>query len=97
MALSAGQRQRIGLARALYRKPFLIVLDEPNANLDRDGEAALAAAIVSAREAGAIVIAIAHRTQLLGTLDQLLILRDGRVADLGPRAEVLARLKMPVE
>lgn len=97
MALSAGQRQRVGLARALYRKPFLIVLDEPNANLDRDGEAALAAAIRAAREGGAIVIAIAHRTQLLGTLDQLLILKEGRVADLGPRDEVLARLKMPVE
>ena len=97
MALSAGQRQRIGLARALYRKPFLIVLDEPNANLDREGEAALAAAIRAARDGGAIVIAIAHRTQLLGTLDQLLILKEGRVADLGPRDEVLARLKMPVE
>ncbi|MBS7538038.1 type I secretion system permease/ATPase [Ancylobacter lacus] len=96
-ALSAGQRQRIGLARALYRRPFLIVLDEPNASLDMEGEAALAAAILDARRGGAIVIAIAHRTQLLGTLDQLLILKDGRVADLGPRAEVLARLKMPAE
>ncbi|WP_018389254.1 type I secretion system permease/ATPase [Ancylobacter sp. FA202] len=96
-ALSAGQRQRIGLARALYRRPFLIVLDEPNANLDREGEAALAAAILGARQGGAIVIVIAHRTQLLDTLDQLLIIKEGRVAALGPRAEVIARLKAPVE
>ena len=97
MALSAGQRQRIGLARALYRKPFLVVLDEPNANLDREGEAALSGAILDARRGGAIVIAIAHRTQLLDTLDRLMIVKDGRVADLGPRAEVIARLKTPAE
>jgi len=97
MALSAGQRQRIGLARALYGRPFLVVLDEPNANLDREGEVALTAAVLDARRRGAIVIAIAHRTQLLDTLDRLMILKDGRIADLGPRAEVIARLKMPAE
>lgn len=91
MALSAGQRQRIGLARALYGEPFLVVLDEPNAHLDAEGESALTRAIVSLRQAGAIVIVIAHRPSALAAVDQVLVLTAGRLAAFGARDEVLAR------
>ncbi|AUX78429.1 protease secretion system ABC transporter ATP-binding protein PrtD (plasmid) [Sinorhizobium fredii] len=89
--LSAGQRQRIGLARALYGKPFLLVLDEPNASLDADGEAALTNAILSARKAGAIVVVIAHRPNALAAVDQVLVLAEGRAVAFGPRDEVLRK------
>lgn len=89
--LSAGQRQRIGLARALFGKPFLLVLDEPNASLDADGEAALANAIVSARQSGSVVIVIAHRPNALAAVDHVLVLAEGRVAAFGPRDEVLRK------
>jgi len=92
LALSAGQRQRIGLARALYDTPFLLVLDEPNSNLDAPGEAALAAAILSARARGAIVIVIAHRASALTAANKLLLLADGRQAMFGPKEEVLRHL-----
>lgn len=95
-ALSAGQRQRIALARALFREPFLVVLDEPNANLDADGERDLAAAIAAVRRRGAIVIVIAHRRALLSGLDQVLMLAGGRVAAFGPRDAVLAEVLQPV-
>jgi ATP-binding cassette, subfamily C, bacterial PrsD len=91
MALSAGQRQRIGLARALYGGPFLVVLDEPNAHLDAEGESALTRAIVSLRQAGAIVIVIAHRPNALAAVDQVLVLAAGRLAAFGARDEVLSR------
>jgi PrtD family type I secretion system ABC transporter len=90
--LSAGQRQRVALARALYGEPFLIVLDEPNANLDSDGEAALLQAIREAKSQGAIVIMIAHRTGALAVCDKVLLLRDGVQQAFGPRDEVLRRI-----
>lgn len=90
--LSAGQRQRIGLARALYGDPFLIVLDEPNAALDAEGEAALGRAMSLARARGAIVIAAVHRPSGLTALDKLLVLAGGAQQAFGPREEVLRRV-----
>jgi ATP-binding cassette subfamily C protein PrsD len=87
--LSAGQRQRIGLARALFGDPFLIVLDEPNSNLDSIGDVALNTAIVAAKERGAIVIVIAHRPSAIAAVDSLLFLQNGRQGAFGPRDEVL--------
>ena len=89
--LSAGQRQRVGLARALYGEPFLVVLDEPNASLDAEGESALTQAILSARKSGAIVVVIAHRPSALAAVDQVLVLGGGHQAAFGPRDEVLRR------
>ena len=89
--LSAGQRQRLALARALYGNPFLVVLDEPNANLDAAGEAALGEAIVGIRQRGAIVIVIAHRPSAIANLDKLLVLNEGRVRAFGPRDRVLSQ------
>lgn len=92
-ALWAGQRQRIALARALYGKPFLIVLDEPNSNLDADGEMALLNAIQAARQRGAVVVVMAHRQSVLAAVDQILVLSDGRMRAFGPRDEVINALK----
>jgi ATP-binding cassette, subfamily C, type I secretion system permease/ATPase len=91
MALSAGQRQRIALARALFGDPFLVVLDEPNSNLDADGEAALAEAIRSVRERGGIVIVIAHRPGVLAAVDLVGVMDHGQLKAFGPRDEVLHR------
>jgi len=84
-ALSAGQRQRIGLARALYRDPFVVLLDEPNSNLDADGETALTAAISAVRERGGICIVIAHRPSALANVSHVLVMRQGRMEAFGPR------------
>ncbi|TXG94900.1 MAG: type I secretion system permease/ATPase [Rhodocyclaceae bacterium] len=91
-ALPGGQRQRIGLARALYGKPRLVVLDEPNANLDGEGEAALARAMATLREAGVTLIVVSHRPSLLAGVDKLMVLNDGNMEMFGPRSEVLSRL-----
>jgi PrtD family type I secretion system ABC transporter len=91
-ALSPGQRQRIGLARALYGEPRLVVLDEPNANLDHEGDEALLRTLGTLRELGATVVIIAHRPSLLRGVDKLLMLRDGALELFGPRAEVMARV-----
>ncbi len=90
--LSGGQRQRIGLARALYGNPFLTVLDEPNANLDAEGEAALTRAIAIMRARRSIVIVISHRPSALSALDTALVLHQGDVLAFGPCEEVFARL-----
>jgi ATP-binding cassette subfamily C protein len=89
LVLSAGQRQRIALARALFGDPFLVVLDEPNSNLDAEGEAALTTAIQSIRQRGGIAIVVAHRANALQALDQVLILAHGRIQALGPKNEIL--------
>jgi PrtD family type I secretion system ABC transporter len=93
--LSAGQRQRVALARALYRDPFLVVLDEPNSNLDADGDKALAQAIMKVRSRGGIVVVVAHRPSALAGVDQVLAMVNGRVHAMGPRDEVLAKLFGP--
>jgi len=93
--LSAGQRQRIALARALYRDPFLVVLDEPNSNLDPEGEVALARAVTGVKARGGIVLLVAHRREILGVVDLLLVMRGGTAQAFGPRDEVLAKLAPP--
>lgn len=93
--LSAGQRQRIGLARALYGNPFLIVLDEPNANLDSEGDAALTNAIQQMRSCGSIVIVIAHRPSAIAAIDKVIYLQAGRQVAFGPKAEVLQQIMQP--
>jgi ATP-binding cassette, subfamily C, bacterial PrsD len=90
--LSAGQRQRIALARALYGDPFLLVLDEPNSNLDSEGDEALTAAIASVRARGGVVIVIAHRSSALAAVDKIAALANGQLQAFGPKAEILARL-----
>ncbi|MDB5541128.1 MAG: Type secretion protein [Devosia sp.] len=94
-ALSAGQRQRIGLARALYGEPFLLVLDEPNSNLDSEGDAALTGAVRAAKARGAVVIIVAHRPAAIAAVDKLLYLRNGRQQAFGPKDDVLRQITRP--
>jgi PrtD family type I secretion system ABC transporter len=91
MALSAGQQQRIALARALYGNPFLVVLDEPNSNLDGEGEEALTSAIFGVRSRGGIVVVVAHRPSALVAVDHLLVLLRGQQQGFGPKNEILSR------
>ncbi len=95
--LSGGQRQRIGLARTLYspfgRHPRLIVLDEPSSNLDAPGDEALIAAIETAKQWGSTVIMVTHNMRLLGPVDKIMVLSEGRVQAMGAREEVLAALR----
>jgi ATP-binding cassette subfamily C protein len=91
-ALSAGQAQRIALARAVYRNPFLVVLDEPNSNLDSEGEEALTRAILGVRERNGIVIVVAHRPNAIAGVDRLLMMNQGRAQAIGPKDEVLSKV-----
>ena len=93
--LSAGQRQRVALARALYGDPFLVVLDEPNSNLDEEGDRALAGAITSVRNRGGIVVVIAHRPSAMAAADLVLVLMNGRQQRFGPKQDVLRGLVRP--
>jgi PrtD family type I secretion system ABC transporter len=94
-ALSAGQRQRVALARALYGEPFLVVLDEPNSNLDAEGEAALQSAIEGVRARGGIAVVIAHRPSAVAAVDQLAVMNDGELIAVGPKDEVLRKVVRP--
>jgi len=91
--LSAGQRQRVALARAIYRRPRVVILDEPNSNLDEAGEAALHRAIWLLRKDGATVLVVTHRTGILGLTNVLLFMINGRLEKWGQRSEVLAYLE----
>lgn len=93
--LSAGQAQRIGLARALFGEPVLVLLDEPNAHLDADGELALGEAIRTLKLRGATVFVVSHRKDVLQTVDKIIVMRDGVIEMYGPRDEVLERLRSP--
>lgn len=93
--LSGGQRQRIGLARAFFGNPKLIILDEPNANLDEAGEQALVGAINHARQRKMSTIIISHRPSILSSVDKILILQDGMVAAFGSKDEVMAKFARP--
>jgi PrtD family type I secretion system ABC transporter len=93
--LSAGQAQRIALARALYRNPFLVVLDEPNSNLDAEGDEALTRAILGLRARGAIVVVVAHRPSAIAGVDYILVMAKGRQQQFGPKEEVLNRVIQP--
>lgn len=93
--LSAGQRQRIGLARALFGNPQLVVLDEPNANLDTDGEDALGRSLVALKQRGATVVLISHRPAILSSADMVAVIVDGQLQQFGPRQEVMAKIQPP--
>lgn len=90
--LSAGQRQRVGIARALYGDPFLVVLDEPNANLDAEGEAAVTNALMSVRGRGGIAVVIAHRPSAIAAVDMLLVVKGGVAVAFGRKDEVLKKV-----
>lgn len=93
--LSAGQAQRIALARAVYGRPALYVLDEPNAHLDAEGDAALNAAIATLKGQGHTILVVSHKLGVLPVVDKMLVLRGGRVELYGPRDEVLAKIAPP--
>jgi len=95
MSLSAGQRQRVGLARAVFGDPFLIVLDEPNANLDSEGENALTRAIAILRQQKCIVVVISHRPSALAALNMAMVLYEGKSIAFGPCEEIFARVRNP--
>jgi len=89
VTLSAGQRQRVGLARTLYGEPKVVVLDEPNANLDAEGEIALVKAIEGVKARGGTVVMVSHKPSIFGAADKLMVLRAGQITQYGPREEVL--------
>ena len=94
--LSGGQRQRVGLARALYGLPALCVFDEPNSNLDDAGEAQLVQALLHLRQMQRTAVIITHKPSILGHVDKIMVMQQGQVAFLGPRAEAFARFARPV-
>jgi ATP-binding cassette subfamily C protein/ATP-binding cassette subfamily C protein EexD len=93
--LSGGQRQLLGLARAMFGRPKLVVLDEPNSNLDGDSEAALTRALEKLKTLGTTVVLVSHRPALVQGVDKVLLLKDGAIEMFGPRAEVMKRLMQP--
>jgi PrtD family type I secretion system ABC transporter len=93
VALSGGMRQRVGLARALHGNPRLIILDEPNSNLDEDGEKALGQAMAAMKKAGRTVIVVTHRPQILAHVDRVMVMSFGKALACGPRDEVIARMR----
>lgn len=93
-SLSGGQRQRIGLARAFYGNPKLVILDEPNANLDEAGEKALSNALIEAKKRNIAVIVISHRPSVLSVVDKILVVQDGAVASFGTKEEVMNKIKL---
>ena len=95
-SLSSGQRQRLALARALYGNPFLVVLDEPNSNLDGEGEQALTEAIRGVRRRGGIAVVVAHRSAAIAGVDLLMVMSGGRIQSFGPRDEVLSKIQKPI-
>jgi ABC-type protease/lipase transport system fused ATPase/permease subunit len=97
VVLSAGQRQRVGLARSMLGDPAFIVLDEPNASLDAEGEDALLKAMETMKAKGSTVIIISHKPGIFRSADKLLVLRDGRIDLFGPKDQVMARLMKPTE
>jgi len=92
VGLSPGQAQRVALARAVFGEPKVVVLDEPNAHLDGDGDAALAMAMQKLKSKGSTVFVVAHRVNTVAFCDKLLVLRDGRIWEFGPREDVLAKM-----
>jgi ABC-type protease/lipase transport system fused ATPase/permease subunit len=97
VSLSAGQRQRVGLARAMLGDPAFVVLDEPNASLDSEGEEALVNAIEALKAKGSTIVIISHKPSIFRPADKILLLRDGRVEMFGPRDQVMARVTKPPE
>lgn len=95
VALSAGQQQRIGIARAIYGCPKIVVLDEPNANLDMAGEAALMTTLLQLQRDGCTVVLVTHRTNVLQTVQKIAIIAGGKLATYGPREEILAAMAQP--
>jgi ABC-type protease/lipase transport system fused ATPase/permease subunit len=95
MTLSGGYRQRIGLARAVFGSPSIVVLDEPSSNLDAEGEAALSECILKLKKNKVTVILVSHRPSTVAVVDKILLLIDGVVEAYGPRSEILARLTTP--
>jgi len=93
VSLSAGQRQRVGLARTLYGEPRVVVLDEPNANLDADGETALLEALAGAKARGSTIILVSHKPSMFASADKLMVLRAGQLIQFGPRDEVMRNLQ----
>lgn len=90
--ISPGQAQRIALARAFYGRPCVVVLDEPNSHLDAEGEAALVSAIEAVKARGGVVFVVAHRAGVVNAVEKVLVMRDGRIVEFGPRAAVLAKV-----